>query len=134
MHQKLCANCSMLFKQKFLIFQFIKLASSFNTFHTKLSKEKRAKKVFCCKINHSRVLFSFPSCDWLYFCQSWHILNNKSTGPNSQQHRMPGMPCWFAASVNAFGTKQWLFAVKMYFYFRENILMHLSRYEKSIAC
>ena len=43
MHQKLCANCSMLFKQKFLIFQFIKLASSFNTFHTKLSKAKRKK-------------------------------------------------------------------------------------------
>ena len=34
----------MLFKQKFLIFQFIKLASSFNTFHTKLSKAKKKGK------------------------------------------------------------------------------------------
>ena len=43
MHQKLCANCLMLFKQKFLIFQFINLASSFNTFPTKLSKAKKKK-------------------------------------------------------------------------------------------
>ena len=98
MHQKLCANCSMLFKQKFLIFQFIKLAFSFNTFHTKLSKakKKRARKVFCCKINHSRVLFSFPSCDWLllFLPIMAHLKwKNKNTGPNSQQHRMPGMPC-----------------------------------------
>ena len=56
----------MFLNKKFLMFQFIKLASSFNTFHTKLSKaKKRARKVFCWEINGSRVLFSFPSCDWL---------------------------------------------------------------------
>ena len=43
MHQKLCANCPMFLNKKFLMFQFIKLASSFNTFHTKLSKAKRKR-------------------------------------------------------------------------------------------
>ena len=41
MHQKLCANSAMSLNKKFLMFQFIKLASSFNIFHTKLSKAKK---------------------------------------------------------------------------------------------
>ena len=39
-----CANCAMVLNKTFLIFQFIKLASSFNTFHTKLSKAKKKGK------------------------------------------------------------------------------------------
>ena len=43
MHQKLCANCAMFLNKNFL-FQFIELASSFNTFYTKLSKAKKKGK------------------------------------------------------------------------------------------
>ena len=39
----MCKLCN-IFQQKFLMFQFIKLASSFNTFHTKLSKATKKDK------------------------------------------------------------------------------------------
>ena len=56
-----------------------KCSFSYNTSHTKLSKViKRTRKVFCCEINRSRALFSFPSCDWFYFFQSWCMLYGKS--------------------------------------------------------
>ena len=126
----------MLLNEIFL-FQFIKLASSFNTFHTKLSKaRKRARNVFCCKINQSGVLFSFPSCDWLYFFQSWHILNGKTRAQVPRASSIECLECLvdLLHLWTLFATKQWLFAVKMYFYLREIVLMHLSRYEKNIAC
>ena len=39
----MCKLCN-IFQQRFLMFQFIKLASSFNTFHTKLSKATKKGK------------------------------------------------------------------------------------------
>ena len=51
MYQKLCANCAMFLNKNFLMFQFVKLASSFSTFHTKLSNLtlKNCDKVEKCK-------------------------------------------------------------------------------------
>ena len=45
MHQKLCANCTMFLNKKILMFQFIKLASSFNTFN----KKKEQGRYFAVK-------------------------------------------------------------------------------------
>ena len=79
---ELCENGEILcniFKQKFLMFRFIKLAKLIFfgfTFDTNLSifiAKTLERKLFCRQINQSRVLFSFPSCDWLYFFQSWHV-------------------------------------------------------------
>ena len=38
----------------------------------------RERRLFCCQINPTRVLFSFPSCDWLHFFQSWSLLYKKT--------------------------------------------------------
>ena len=65
MHQKLCASCAMFVNKNFLMFQFIKLASSFNTFHTKLSKAKKKGQGILLGNKWKQGAFSFPSCDWL---------------------------------------------------------------------
>ena len=109
------------FQQKFLIFQFIKLPSSFNNFHTKLSKAKKKGKEGVLLQNKPKQFFSFPSCDWLYFFQSWHILNGKTRAQVPTSSSIECLEClvdllhlWML-----FATKQWLFAEKMYFYLRE---------------
>ena len=50
------------------------------TFNTNLSifiEKTWERKLFCHQTNQSTSLFSFPSCDWLYFLQSWHVLYEK---------------------------------------------------------
>ena len=77
------------------------------TFNAKLSfsKQTRKGKLFCCQINQSRVLFSFLSCDWLYFFQSWRIilkLEHRSQQPATQNALL---------ICNIFATKRWLFVL-----------------------
>ena len=58
------------------------------SFNSKLSikTENTGKKVVLPQINRRKALFSFQSCDWLYFVQSGNAFgkNNWSTGPNGQ--------------------------------------------------
>ena len=62
----------MFLNKKFLMFPFIKLLLSIFFIQNYPKQKKRARKVFCCEINGSRVLFSFPSCDLVIIISSNH--------------------------------------------------------------
>ena len=73
--------CTIFLSENFYCFSLLSLRIFFGfNFNTKLSifqAKTRERKLFCRQINRGRVLFSFPSCEWLYLFQSWHMLYEK---------------------------------------------------------
>ena len=70
--------------KKILMLQFIKLANPWFCFYSNtniIHFQTQERKLFCHQLNWSSALFSFASCDWLYynffFFQSWHMLYTK---------------------------------------------------------
>ena len=125
------------------MFQFIKLVSSFNTFHTKLSKPKKRGKEGILLRNKWKQGSVFFSKLWLAIFLPvmahliWETIAQVPTASDIEclECLVDLLYLW-----TLFATKQWLFGVKMYIYLWEKKLcmkknfMHLSRYEKNTAC
>lgn len=89
------------------------------------------RKLFCCIINQSTALFSFPSCDWWYFFQSWHMYKKpRAWVPTASSIKHPECLVDLQYLWMLFATKRWLFAVKMYYIYGQEISMDLSKYGK----
>ena len=86
----------------------------------------RERMLFCLQINPRRVLFSFPSCDWLYFLQSWHVSKKRTRA------HLECLAIKIINFVNAFCNKALMICCENGLHLRKKkISMHLSRYEKT---
>ena len=118
-YPQLCGNCTIILNKNFWCFNLLSLQIIFWYFSFKIIQSKKKGKEGVLLWNKSKqdAIFFFSLWLVIFLPIMVHLIDKITTASSIE--------CLFA-------TKQWLFAVKIYFYCinRKKFFMHLSRYEK----